>query len=166
MVFGDQVGVGAHSLLIVPDWRERGSGVEPAIVIGSRTSLGVACTISAINRVSIGNDVLFGPRVWITDHNHEFRDVTRPIHAQGRTAGGFVEIEDNCWIGTGAVVVGARGIRIGKGSVIGANSVVVRSVAPFSVVAGNPARVIRQFDADRGDWRRVDEPDPQASHQR
>jgi acetyltransferase-like isoleucine patch superfamily enzyme len=109
--------------------------------------------ISAKNRVQLGDDVLLGPSVLITDHSHEFSNPNMPIHLQGMTAGGSVYIEKNCWLGHGSAVVGASSdVIIGQNSVIGANSVVTQSVPPYSIVVGSPARVIRQFDPASGNW--------------
>jgi len=94
--------------------------------------------------------------VWVTDNNHLFEDVTQPIKAQGWSEGGNVYIGDNSWIGTGAVLIGGRGLRIGCGCVVGANSVVTNDVPDFSVVVGNPAKLVRRFDQGTGEWRRVD----------
>jgi acetyltransferase-like isoleucine patch superfamily enzyme len=112
--------------------------------------------ITAKNCVELKEDVLLGPAVVIADHGHEFSDVNRPIHAQGLTSGGIVRIEKNCWLGYGAAIVCTSGeLVIGRNSVVGANSVVSRSVPPYSVVAGNPAKIVRQFDEKSGKWERV-----------
>jgi acetyltransferase-like isoleucine patch superfamily enzyme len=109
--------------------------------------------ISAKNLIHIGRDVVFGPSVLIMDHNHAFEDITIPIAVQGITEGGTIRIEEGCWIGIGAAIVCSQGeLVIGRNSVIGANSVITRSVAPCSVVTGNPGRTVKQFDPSRGEW--------------
>ncbi len=148
----DDVSVAGLCWILVPGWEERQKRPGPAISIGAGTSIGESCTISAVNHVHIGSNVLFGPRVWVTDHNHVYSDTERPILDQGWTSGGSVDIEDNCWIGTGAVIIGAKGLRIGRGSVVGANSVVVSDVPANSVVAGNPARVVKKYDPATMTW--------------
>lgn len=96
---------------------------------------------------------MLGPSVLITDHSHGFSDVTVPIHAQGLTAGGTVRIERNCWLGHGAAVVCTSGdLVVGRNSVVGANSVVTRSVPAFSIVAGNPAKIVKQYDPTADEW--------------
>jgi acetyltransferase-like isoleucine patch superfamily enzyme len=127
-----------------------------AIIIGDGCKIGRRCMITAKNCVELKEDVLLGPAVVIADHGHEFAGVDRPIHAQGLTPGGTVRIERNCWLGYGAAIVCTSGqLIIGRNSVVGANSVVSRSVPPYSVVAGNPARIVRQFDEKSGKWERV-----------
>ena len=89
---------------------------------------------------------------FITDHNHAFEDVTVPTALQGITEGGTIRIEEECWIGFGVTIVCGQGeLVIGKHSVIGANSLVTRSIPPYSVVSGNPARIVKQFDPSKRD---------------
>jgi acetyltransferase-like isoleucine patch superfamily enzyme len=125
----------------------------PQIVIGKNCKLGRRSSIAARNRVVLEDDVLLAPDVLIRDHNHEFSDIGRPIHAQGLTKGGRITIEKNCWLGCYVVLVCDAGeLRIGRNSVIAANTVVTRSVPPFSVVAGNPAKIIKTYDQAKGMW--------------
>jgi acetyltransferase-like isoleucine patch superfamily enzyme len=151
MVIGRDVYIGRRSWLVAP---ARTAGAV-AIRIGDGSALGEGATVSAVNEVIIGKSVLFGPRVWVSDHNHEYRDVRRPILEQGWTLGGRVEIEDHAWIGAGAVIVGARGLTVGRGSVVGANSVVLHDVPAFTVMAGNPARAVSRYDHVTGTWIRL-----------
>ncbi len=148
----DDVNIAGMGWILVPGWEQRLRAPGYAIHIGAGTSVGESCTVSAVSHVHIGSRVLFGPRVWVTDHNHVYSNTDRPILSQGWTTGGFVDIEDNCWIGTGAVIIGAKGLRIGRGSVVGANSVVTTDVPPHSVVVGNPARVVKEYDPTTNTW--------------
>ena len=76
-----------------------------------------------------------------------------PIYRQGLTAGGKVRIERNCWLSFGSAVICTSGeLVLGRNSVVGANAVVTRSVPPYSVVVGNPARIIRRFDPETRKW--------------
>jgi acetyltransferase-like isoleucine patch superfamily enzyme len=129
------------------------------IMIGSCSYVGAHSRIHSGERVVIGNHVLISHNVNIADtDSHElshldraegFRHLITEGHAT--TKGGIVTapvvIEDHAWIGLNAVVL--KGVRIGRGAVVAAASVVTRDVPPFTLVAGNPARVVRQLeDAD------------------
>lgn len=90
------------------------------------------------------------------DHNHEYGDIDKPIHAQGVTPGGRIRIGRNSWLGYGCVIFSATGLlEIGRNCVVGANSVVTRSFPDYSVIAGNPAKLVKTYDPARRDWIRV-----------
>lgn len=91
--------------------------------------------------IQIGNHVQMGQMVSIHAENHCFDDVERRIDEQGTWHQG-VTVENDCWIGSKATIL--DGVTIGRGSVIGAGSVVTHSIPPYSVAVGNPARVIRK----------------------
>jgi acetyltransferase-like isoleucine patch superfamily enzyme len=128
-------------------------GNEPRIVVGRGCEIGRRATISCRNQIVLEADVLLAPSVLIMDHNHEFSDVYRPIHAQGETPGGTIVIERNCWLGHCATILSNHGeLRLGRNSVVGAGAVVTRSFPPFSIVGGNPARLLKTFDQQSGQW--------------
>jgi acetyltransferase-like isoleucine patch superfamily enzyme len=130
-------------------------GSEPAIVIGRGSKVGRRTVISARNQIRLQENVLIAPGVFITDHNHEYGDVNEPILQQGTTLGGRIIIEQNCWLGYCCVIIATKkDLVIGRNSVIGAHSVVTQSCPPNSVVAGNPAEVVKRFDVGSGNWQR------------
>ena len=122
----------------------KGQQFKPEIIIGDGTSIRDYSQITAINSIRIGNGVLTGPNILITDNAHgasvaELLDIApnlRPLSSKGP-----VIIEDNVWIGTKASIM--PGVRIGKGAIIAANSVVTHDIPPYCVAAGIPAKVIK-----------------------
>jgi acetyltransferase-like isoleucine patch superfamily enzyme len=134
---------------------------EGAIEIGPKTVLGQECTISAYERVRIGEQCVIADRAMFIDFDHGVVEVERPIREQGIYTRP-VEVGSNVWIGYGACVL--RGVRVGDNSIVGANCVVTRDVPADAVVAGIPARVIRMRDApERLRWPDPVEPDPGAA---
>jgi acetyltransferase-like isoleucine patch superfamily enzyme len=126
---------------------------EPTIVLEDNCSVGFGTIISAANRIHLEQGVLIGQVVIIQDHNHAYEDVGVPIADQGIAGEGSIRIGQGTWIGHGASIICPRGeLKIGRNCVVAANSVVTRSVPDFSVVAGFPARVIRQYDPERRVW--------------
>lgn len=120
-----------------------GTVIMPAggsISIGANTTINHYCVFHGGNDLRIGEGCLIAPRVSIFAANHEFRDRNVPIRAQGMTSKDGVEISDDVWIGTGAIIL--DGVRIGAGAVIGAGSVVTKDIDPYSVNVGNPARKV------------------------
>lgn len=130
-----------------------------AIVIGDGCGIGRRSVISAKNQIHIEPNTILGPSVLVMDHNHAYEDVTVPINQQPMTPGGRIRIEEGCWIGFGAAIICSRGeLVIGRGSVVGANSVVTHSVHAHSVAAGNPARIVKQYNPLKKAWMSVPRP--------
>jgi carbonic anhydrase/acetyltransferase-like protein (isoleucine patch superfamily) len=129
---------------------------NPVLSIGDRCLIGRGSGIVAHWGVHIGNDVFTGHNVYITDQNHGYEDVTRPIGAQTMPEKP-VRIGDGSWIGHGSIIL--PGVDIGEHVTVAGGSVVTRSVASRTVVAGNPARVIRHYDEPSGEWRAGDRPE-------
>ncbi len=118
-------------------------GRTPKIKIGDHTSIHLYFHCGAAESVTIGKNVLIAGRVYITDHDHVFDNPGLPPSRAGLKSSPVV-IEDEVWIGEGAVVL--KGVTVGKRAVIGANAVVTKDVPPYSVVGGIPARVIKTID--------------------
>jgi maltose O-acetyltransferase len=109
--------------------------------LGDHVFINYQCVILDNNTVRIGNHVMIGPSVQIYTAAHDLRAETR---IQGWEIAKPVEIEDNVWIGGGAIIL--PGVKVGRNAVVGAGSVVTRDVPANTVVAGNPARVIKKID--------------------
>lgn len=115
------------------------------IRVGANVRINAGAFIVAYSEISIGRDTLIGEYVSIRDADHGLA-LDRPIREQPHTASP-IRIGEGVWIGRGAVVL--KGITIGDGAVVAANSVVTRDVRPMAIVAGAPAREIRVRDAAR-----------------
>lgn len=150
--FGKNVGIGAATYL-GPVAEHLGQKYNPSIIIGEGTWVGKHCSIAAIDRVEIGKKVLFAGYVHITDHSHGFEDITCPVASQPLISKGPVIIEDNCWLGFSCEIL--SGVHIGKHSVVAARSVVTKDVPSYSVVAGNPARVIKKYNFETQQWEKI-----------
>jgi acetyltransferase-like isoleucine patch superfamily enzyme len=116
------------------------------ITIGRDSLIGEYSVIRGQGGVTIGDRVYTSPFTQLLAVNHVFHDPHRPFVEQGITAEGIV-IEDDVWLGAGAIVT--DGVRVGKGAVVAAGAVVTKDVPPYSVVAGIPARPIK--DRLKGD---------------
>ena len=125
----------------------------PTIILDDGCLIARRCQISARNCVHIERDVLLSASVLITDNSHEYEGADTRIKDQGFMPGGRVRIGEGCWIGHGAAIVCTQGeLVLGRNCVVSANAVVTRSFPPFSVIAGNPARVVRQYDPVKKVW--------------
>ena len=129
--------VGQNSLIEPPFYCAYGKN----IYIGDYVYLNVLCTILDCNTVQIGNHVMVGPGVQIYTAAHHLQAEPRN---QGWEIAKSIVIEDNVWIGGSAILV--PGVRIGMNAVVVAGAVVTRDVPANTVVAGNPARVIREIE--------------------
>jgi len=133
---------------------------EGEVEIGSKTVMGQECTVSAFQRVRIGEQCVIADRVMFIDFDHGVVEVERPIRLQGIYKRDVV-VGSNVWIGYGACIL--RGVSVGDNAVIGTNAVVTKDVPANAVVAGVPARVIRMREAPRElSWPDPVEPDPAA----
>lgn len=120
------------------------------IQFGKETNINSYSRIESMNSVIFEDHVLVGPNVYISDRNHEYRDVAKPIMHQGYYSHGGVFIGTGSWLGIHSAIIG--NIHIGKHCVIGANSIVTESIPDFSVVVGNPARIVKQYDCEQKIW--------------
>lgn len=150
--FGKNVGIGSYTYL-GPIIEDNGHIYSPSISIGEGTWVGKHCSIAAIDKVEIGKHVLFAGYVHITDHSHGYEDITRPITPQPLFSKGPIVIEDDCWLGFNCEIL--SGVHIGKHCVVAARAVVTKDVPDYSIVAGNPARIIKQYNFDTKQWEKV-----------
>ena len=138
---GIQIGAGTyimhHAELHVYNFRHL---PHAGIAIGRHCLIGEFNVLRGQGGITIGDHVYTAPHVQILAVNHVYDDPARPIIEQGITAQG-IAIEDDAWIGAGAIIL--DGVRVGKGAVIAAGAVVSENVPPHSVAGGVPARVLK-----------------------
>jgi acetyltransferase-like isoleucine patch superfamily enzyme len=144
IVFGDRCTVGRLATIrptnVLLD--EPGEG----LLMGDNSNIGAYSFIGCSGFIEIGSNVMMGPRVTLLAETHNYGDTHRTMKSQG-VSRSTILIEDNCWIGAGAQVL--PGVTIGRGSVVGSGAVITRDVAPYSIVAGVPARLVRgRLDGD------------------
>ena len=122
---------------------EKGAHFSSEMSLGDNSGIGVNAQIAPY--VFIGNDVMMGPECMMYTRNHGMDKIDIPMWKQAFTDPEPIVIEDDVWIGSRVIIL--PGVHIGKGSVIGAGSVVTKDIEAYSVVGGNPAKLIRK----RGD---------------
>ncbi|WP_289005653.1 acyltransferase [uncultured Parabacteroides sp.] len=118
--------------------------------IGNSSRIGLRNTL--IGPIQIGNQVILAQNVVLSGLNHNYEDIELPIRAQGVKTLPII-VEDECWIGANSIIT--AGVHIGKHSIVAGGSVVTKSVPPYSIVGGNPARLIKQYDFEKKEWRKI-----------
>lgn len=134
----------------------RAQSFAPVIQIGRGFSASDRLHISAVNRIEIGDDCLFGSGIYISDHNHgsykgtEHSDPAHPPVDRELLSLGPVTIGSNVWLGDNVIIIGP--LSIGDGAVIGANSVVLQNIPMNTIAAGSPAKKIKHFNRTSQRW--------------
>lgn len=116
------------------------------IFIGNRVFVGPGANFSVHERLEIQDDVLIGPDVMILSGNHQIDVIGQTINASHQGNNGICRIEQDVWIGARVIVLGD--VTIGEGAVVGAGSLVIRDVPPYTVVAGSPCALLRRRFSD------------------
>ncbi|RYE31002.1 MAG: acyltransferase [Sphingobacteriaceae bacterium] len=131
---------------VIEDFCTVNNGVGD-VLIGNDVTIGMSNVL--IGPLQIGHQVIIAQNVVISGLNHNYEDINLPIQAQGvRT--GAITIGDDCWIGANAVIT--AGTTIGRHCVVAAGAVVTKSIPDFCIAAGNPARIIKRYDANQQAW--------------
>ncbi|WP_315067184.1 acyltransferase [uncultured Clostridium sp.] len=134
---GNNVKIGDFTkILCTGTIRNIGIGIK----IGDNCGIGENCFFGAAGGIEIGSDVIMGQNVRFHSENHNYSNLDIPIRLQGVTNKG-IKIGNNCWIGSGAVFL--DDVSVGDGCVIGANTLVNKSIPNNSIAAGNPVRIIQ-----------------------
>lgn len=147
LVGGEQITIGNGSSIgyncVLSVWKQYSDFMNPEIIIGDNVTIGDYNHITAINKISIGDGVLTGRFVTITDNNHgenslenlKQKPLDRKVNSKGE-----VIIGENVWIGDKVTIL--SGVRIGDGAIVAANAVVTKDVPSYSIVGGVPAKII------------------------
>ena len=120
------------------------------VIIGNGVRVGMSNVL--IGPIQIGNNVIFAQNIVSSGLNHGYEDINIPISKQP-TSTSKITVEDDCWIGANVVIT--AGVTIGKHCVIAAGAIVTKSIPPFSIVVGNPAKVIKQYNFETKEWAKI-----------
>ena len=152
----DNISIGPGSLIGEDSWLSIGCSKDNQlrIKIGKCVCIGRRNTITSGGFVEIGDYCLFAPNVYIGNADHIYEtNLNTPFLMTGIVQNKTLVIEENCWIGINSFVSGS--ITIGRGSVIAGNTVVLENVPPFSIVVGNPSRIVKMYDPVYKSWIRI-----------
>lgn len=150
--FGKNIGIGKNTYFL-PLTSYADKNYTPKIIIGDGCWIGVRNSFAAIDEIKIGKNVLFAGYVHITDHSHGYEEIDIPVSKQPLISKGPVIIEEQCWLGFGCEIL--SGVHIGKHSIVAARAVVTKDVPAYSIVAGNPARIVKKYNFDTKQWEKV-----------
>lgn len=129
------------------------TGDKAKVIIGNNCYFGFHLSILAGGSIIIGNDVLIASNVLITSENHGTNPESSIPYMNQNLECKNVIIGDGCWIGEKVSIL--PGVTIGEKSIVGANSVVTKSIPPFSIAAGIPARVIKKYNFENHRWEKI-----------
>ena len=139
LVFGNNVTI-SRGVMIRPS-SYYGGDYGKGLVMGDNSSIGPHGYVGCSGKITIGKNVMFGPRCSLFAENHVFSDTDVNIKNQGVAQKG-ITIEDDCWIGSNCVIL--DGVTVGKGSVIGAGTLVTKDIASGSIVMDKRVKNIRE----------------------
>ncbi|QQG44075.1 MAG: acyltransferase [Candidatus Roizmanbacteria bacterium] len=139
VILGKKVNIGAHAY-INPIKNKK---TKPKIMIEDGTNIGRYSTLSCVKEINIGKNCLIGYNVSFLDHDHELYDMKKTPVTNGLTDGEKIIIENDCFIGAHSFIL--KGVNLGKRCIVGANSVVTKSFPAYSVIAGNPAKLLKKL---------------------
>lgn len=139
LVFGDYVTI-SRGVMIRPS-SYYGGDYGQGLVIGAHSSIGPYGYVGCSGKITIGKNVMFGPKCSLFAENHNFSDTEASIKSQGVNQKG-ITVEDDCWIGSSVTIL--DGVIIGRGSVIGAGTLVTKDVPAGSIVMDKRNRIISE----------------------
>jgi acetyltransferase-like isoleucine patch superfamily enzyme len=139
-----------HSSIINAISEYAGAKYNPIICFGDDMYIGRHCQFHAIDSIKIGRGTVLSDFVYMSDNSHGFIPSRGQIMEQSLSSKGPINIGNNCFIGIGTTIL--ANISLGDWCVVGARSLVTTSFPAYCMVAGNPARIIKKFSADKNSW--------------
>lgn len=139
LIFGDYVTI-SRGVMIRPS-SYYGGDLGVGLVMGEHSSIGPYGYVGCSGKIVIGKNVMFGPKCSLFAENHNFSDTRTDIKNQGVNQKG-ITIEDDCWIGSNVIIL--DGVTIGRGSVIGAGTIVTKDIPAGSVVVDKKNKLLRR----------------------
>lgn len=151
--FGTRITMGARCRIEV-----HGKHKDKRLIFGQNVNMGYDVRITCLDKIEIGDNVLMGSRVLIIDNSHgkytgENQDKPSTPPNQRKLVSKPIKIEHNVWIGENSVI--QMGVTVGYGSIVAANTIVTKDVPPKTIVAGAPAKVIKIYNDEYKEWRKV-----------
>ncbi len=139
IVLGDNVTI-SRGVMIRPS-SYYGGDLGAGLIMGDNSSIGPHGYVGCSGKITIGNNVMFGPKCSLFAENHVFSSIEESIKSQGVKQAEIV-VEDDCWIGSNVIIL--AGVTIGKGSVVGAGTVVTKDIAPGSIVLDKRTKYVSE----------------------
>lgn len=149
---GDNVTIERNSTLYSVG-KYQGVNHQGEIFIGNNVYINYGFNATAARSITIEDDVLCGFNVSIFDFNHDYEDIHSNINSTNLKVKGSIVIGEKSWLGMNVSILGS--VKIGKHCIIGANAVITGDVPDYSIVAGNPARIIKHYNALTNIWEKV-----------
>jgi acetyltransferase-like isoleucine patch superfamily enzyme len=136
--FGKNVSIGKYAMIRPSDYYGRNIG--KGLVVGDNSNIGAHAYVGCSGKITIGNNVMISPRVSFYAENHVYSDLTRPMKTQG-VEKGEISVGDDCWIASNSIIL--SNVKIGKGVIVAAGSVVNKDIPDYAIVGGVPAKIIK-----------------------
>lgn len=150
---GNNVYLGKNSFLQVPREHISHNSSKPKLIIEDDVSVNIGTMISAVKSIHIKKGVGIAQYCFIGDHDHDYKNISKPIRHQPLANVAPIIINEGTWIANKVTV--CSGVTIGKHCVIGANSVVTKDIPDYSVAVGAPAKVIKKYNFKTKKWERI-----------
>ncbi|MEJ6981631.1 acyltransferase [Pedobacter sp. P351] len=128
---------------------------DAQLIIGNNSYIGRDNFFSVGKLITVGEYCIFGNKCSFICSDHKFQDPLIPYAKSGNSFEKVIQIGVNCWLGHDVGIIG--NIRIGHGSIIGAKALITKDIPPFSMVVGNPSKIIKRYNFEKGEWVRGNE---------